>query len=264
MRRKLGAFQWAAACVVAVLSAVAVAGTPTALSPSSYYLFPAEGVVATVQTLSQAVQSAGYVVITFSEGAATAVRGSAVVSGDLEALLGEDHVLVVDGDRFVLHSELPGISYSLRPESQGMELVVSTAQEMPVFEALAAVFLDLQGLGVLGVNLDLEAVQSFSATSLKGPATPAGVALDSSLYALVVAEDWFAYARAKGIPLSGLRLEVVAELVPGGTFPEAYATFVTSQTEQLVKLIVPIDRLVPLAKEGAIGYVRLPLRPVAP
>jgi hypothetical protein len=264
MRRRVGALKWAAACVAVVCAAVAVAGSPTVLSPSLYYLFPAEGVRADVQTLSQAVQSAGYVVITFSGNTATASRGPVPAEGGVTTLLSEDHVLVLDGDRFVLRSKLAGISYSLRPEANGMELVVSTAQETPVFEALAAIFGELQSLGILGINIDLEATQSFSATSLKGPATPTGVALDSALYDLVVAEDWFSYASAKGIALLGLQIEVVVERAAGAALPEAFLPYVISETDRLTKLVLPMDQLVPLAKEGAIGYVRLPLSPVAP
>ncbi|MCX6094319.1 MAG: hypothetical protein NTY63_05785 [Candidatus Bipolaricaulota bacterium] len=264
MRRRVSALKWAATCVAVVCSAVAVAGSPTVLSPSLYYLFPAEGVRTDVQTLSQAAQSAGYVVITFSGDTATAFRDSKPAEGDIAALLGEAHVLVLDGDRFLLHSELSGISYSLRPAAKGMELVISTEQDTTVFDALAAIFGELQDLGVLGMNIDLEAAQSFSATSLKGPVAPPGVALDSALYDLVVARDWFSYATDKGVPLSGLRIEVVAELAAGATFPEAFAPYVVSETDRLMKLVLPIDQLVPLAKEGAIGYVRLPLHPVAP
>ncbi len=264
MRRRVGALKLAAACIVAVCSAVAVAGSPTVLSPSLYYLFPAEGVQVDVQTLSQAVQSAGYAVVSFSGDTAMASRGPVPAAGDVAALLAEDHVLVLDGDRFVLHSKLPGVLYSLRPEANGMELVVSTAQETPAFDALSAIFEELQGLGILGMDIDLEAAQSFSATSLKGPAAPPGVALDSALYDLVVARDWFSYATEKGVPLLGLRIEVVAELAAGATFPVAFAPYVVSETDRLRKLVLPIDQLVPLAKEGAIGYVRLPLHPVAP
>ncbi len=264
MRRRVGALKWAASCIVVVCSAVAVAGSPAVLSPSLYYLFPAEGVQVDVQTLSQAVQSAGYVVIVFSGDTATASRGSVPAQGDVAAFLDESHVFVLDGDRFLLHSELSGISYTLRPEASGMELVVSTTQETPAFDALGAILEELQSLGILGMNLDLESARSFSATSLKGPAAPPGVALDSALYDLVVAQDWFSYAAAKGIALSGLRIEVVAELAAGAVFPEAFTPYVVSETDRLMKLILPIDQLVPLAKEGAIGYVRLPLHPVAP
>ena len=59
MRSQSCALRWAAACMAVVCSAVAVAGSPTVLSPSLYYLFPAEGVTTDVQTVSQAVQSAG-------------------------------------------------------------------------------------------------------------------------------------------------------------------------------------------------------------
>ncbi|MDD5264734.1 MAG: hypothetical protein PHU43_07835, partial [Candidatus Bipolaricaulis sp.] len=92
----------------------------------------------------------------------------------------------------------------------------------------------------------------------------AGVALDSVLYDLVVAEDWFAYASAKGIALVGLSIEVVAEKVAGAAFPEGFMPYVVSETERLTKLVLPIDRLVALAKESTIGYVRMPLSPVAP
>lgn len=264
MGAKIRVLKWSAAVGLVVVLAVGVGAMPDILLPSQYYLFPVEGLEAGVQTVSEAVQTAGYVVIRFSGNSATALRGFVAAEGDVAALLREDHVLVVDGDRFVLRSKLPGITYSLRPAGNGTELVVSTSEETPVFEALAAIFGELQSLGILGMDIDLEAVQSFSAASLKGPATPAGVALDSVLYDLVVAEDWFAYASAKGIALVGLSIEVVAEKVAGAAFPEGFMPYVVSETERLTKLVLPIDRLVALAKESTIGYVRMPLSPVAP
>jgi hypothetical protein len=264
MRRRVGTLKWAAAWAVVVCSAVTAIGNTRALSPSLYYLYPAEGVQADVQTLSQTAKSAGYAVVLFSDGSATTFRGAEPTAQSVSSLLAENHVLAVDGERFVLHSEVAGVAYSLRPAADGAELVISPTQETPVIEALAAVFQELQMLGILGLGIDLESVQSFPVGSLKGPAVPAGVALDSALYDLVVAEDWFAYADAKGIVLFGLGIEVVAEKLAGVAFPEAFVPCIVSETDRLAKLVLPIDQLVPLAKQGGVGYVRLPLQPVAP
>ncbi len=264
MRRKIGTLRWLAACIVVAGSAIVATGSPSVLSPALYYLFPAEGVEADIQTLSETACAAGYVVITFSGETVNAVRGTETAQGDLNALLAEDHVLVLDGDRFLLHAALSGVSYTLRPAAGAMELVVSAAEETPTLEALAAIIADLQALGIPAMNIDLASSQSFSATSLKGPAVPPGIALDSTLYDLVVAADWFAYAASKGIRLSGLRIEVVMEKVAGSAFPSAFVPFLISETDRLAKLILPIDQLLPLAKDSAVGSVRLPLQPVAP
>ncbi|MDD4903801.1 MAG: hypothetical protein PHV11_09405 [Candidatus Bipolaricaulis sp.] len=264
MRRKIGTLRWLAACIVVAGSALVAVGSPSVLSPALYYLFPAEGIEVDVQTLSETACAAGYVVITFSGDTVNAVRGAEPAQGDIDALLAEDHVLVLDGDRFLLHSQISGVSYSLRPAAGAMELVVSAAEETPTLDALAAIIADLQAMGIPAMNIDLASSQSFSATSLKGPAVPTGIALDPALYDLVVAADWFAYAASKGIRLSGLRIEVVMEKVAGGAVPAAFVPFVISETDRLAKLILPVDQLVALAKDGAVGYVRLPLQPVAP
>jgi hypothetical protein len=264
MRGRTGAVRCAVVVAVVVGCAVGGLGEGSLLLPSLYYLFPAEGLQANVQTLSQTAQSAGYAVVLFSDGNATTFRGADPTNQSVPSLLAESHVLAVDGDHFVLHSEVAGVAYSLRSVAGGAELVISPTQEIPVIEALAAVFDELQVLGILELAIDLESVQSFSAGSPKGPAVPTGVALDSVLYNLVVAEDWFAYADAKGIVLSGLRIEVVAEKVAGVAFPEAFVPYIVSETDRLAKLVLPLDQLVPLAKEGGVGYVRLPLQPVAP
>ena len=264
MRGRAGAVRCAVAVAVVMGCAVGGVGEGSLLLPSLYYLFPAEGLQANAQTLSQTAQSAGFAVVLFSDGSATTLRGAEPTTQSFSSLLAENHVLAVDGERFVLHSEVAGVAYSLRPAAGGTELVISPTQEIPIIEALAAVFDELQTLGILGLAIDLEAVQSFPVGSLKGPAVPMGVALDSALYDLVVAEDWFVYADAKGIVLSGLEIEIVAEKVAGATFPEAFVPYIVSETDRLAKLVLPLDQLVPLAKEGGVGYVRLPLQPVAP
>jgi hypothetical protein len=265
MRVKMSTLnKWIAVWAMVIGSAVGATGSPDALSPSLYYIFPCEGLQADAQTLSETAQAAGYAVVLFSDGNATTLRGTESTTQSVSSLLVESRVLVVDGERFVLHSVVAGVAYALRPAVGGAELVISPTQEIPVIDALAAVFSELQTLGILGLAIDLESVQSFPADSLKGPAVPVGIALDSVLYDLVVARDWFAYADAKGIVLFGLEIEVVAEKLAGAAFPAAFVPYIVSETDRLAKLVLPIDQLVPLAKESAIGYVRLPLQPVAP
>ena len=264
MRGRTGAVRCAVAVAVVVGCAVGGLGEGSLLLPSLYYLFPCEGLQANAQTLSQTAQSAGFAIVLFSDGNATTFRGADPTTQSVSSLLAESRVLAVDGDRFVLHSEVAGVAYSLRPAAGGAELVISPTQETAVIDALAAVFSELQTLGILGLAIDLESVQSYPAESLKGPAVPTGVALDSVLYDLVVARDWFAYADAKGIVLFGLEIEVVVEKLAGAAFPDAFVPYIVSETDRLAKLVLPIEQLVPLAKESAIAYVRLPLQPVAP
>ena len=91
-----------------------------------------------------------------------------------------------------------------------------------------------------------------------------GRPLESTLYGLTVAEDWGAYARVKGITLVGLRADVVVEKLPGQVLPEEFRAFLVTETEQLAKLLLPVDLMVALAKSSAVGYVRLPYQPAIP
>ncbi len=242
---------------------LAAFGSSEMLDPAQYYIFPMGDVVVEVQSLSQAAQAAEYAVITYSGNTIVALQGTSPATENIESLLASPSLLVLDGQRFYLHAEGPMLAYTMRPAAGGIELVVSPSEEIGTVDALTSILVELEGLGIQSSDIDLSCM-AFPKESLKGPAVPEGVALDSVLYGLVVAEDWFQYASMKGLTLLGLSIEIVAEKIPGGTLPEAFASYVDSETEQLARLILPIDQLVPLAKLESIGYVRLPYRPVAP
>jgi len=95
----------------------------------------------------------------------------------------------------------------------------------------------------------------------KSEAAPAGVAIDSNLYNLMIAPDWLTAAEEKGLARTGLRVSVVAEKVPAGAVPDQFKTYVVSETDTLAKLLLPIEDLVSLASDSAIGYVRPPYQP---
>ena len=118
----------------------------------------------------------------------------------------------------------------------------------------------LQQLGVVGAEVDME-YKNFILNPEKSEAPPAGVAIDSNLYNLMIAPDWLVAAKKMNLARTGLRVSVVAEKVPGGTVPEEYTPYVVSQTDTLAKLLLPIEDLVKLASDSGIGYVRPPYQP---
>ena len=156
-----------------------------------------------------------------------------------------------------------GRDVPVRPAADGYELMISPSEDVAIADTLTSLLMSLQEIGVLGNSVDLE-YAAFAKSDLKGPAPPAGASIDSVLYQLVVAEDWFAFAAANSLALTGLRVDVVAEKLPDGVLPEAFAAYVYEETDQLAKLLVPIDMLVTLASAEAVGYVRPPYQPAAP
>jgi hypothetical protein len=257
--------------LVGVLAALAIGGfavvgwaSPGLLEPTQYYLFPVGQIGINVQSLSETAKAEGFAVITFNGNTAIATVGNDSAVDPVDVLLTRDQYFVIDGDHFYLHSAAGQFSYSIRPAGDGHELVLSPTVELSEVDALTTLISDLQALGIQGMDIDLASVQSFPADSLKGPAVPSGLALDSDLYDLTVAEDWFAYAASKGMDLLGLEIEVVVEKVAGGVLPSPFSNLVASETDQLASLIVPIDEIQALAGLASVSYVRLPYRPVAP
>ena len=88
--------------------------------------------------------------------------------------------------------------------------------------------------------------------------------MDSLLYRLVIAEDWFSFAATNGLTVTGLRADVVVEKLPGSDLAEAFEAYAYQETEQLAQLLVPISRLVALASAESTGYVRPAYRPAVP
>ncbi|AUV81888.1 hypothetical protein C2R22_09695 [Salinigranum rubrum] len=106
-----------------------------------------------------------------------------------------------------------------------------------------------------------DATRPTPADQTKGE-TPPNVS--STLHRLVDADDREAFASAHGIDLRDGRVVVVVELRGRSTLPDGYdATVQQTATvggETFVQAWVPVDRVVPLAEEPGVAYVRLPDR----
>lgn len=228
-----------------------------------YYLLSLGETEGDLQTLTQIAQTDGFSVILYDGNDVTAYRGTEMSTETVEELLTHNRLLVIDSNRFYLRVAGEAFTYTVRPAEDGYELVVNPHEDQTVASALASVLTELQEWRLLGIEVDL-AFRTFAKDDVKGPAPPIGVAIDSTLYALVVAEDWFAYSASKGLSQVGLRLEVVAEKVNGEVMAEVLQQYVTSETDQLAKLLLPIDELIPLAESTGVGYVRPPYRPAVP
>jgi len=151
----------------------------------------------------------------------------------------------------------------VRPGDGGYTLIIFPHRDLPQGETIFSLLGTLQKLGVIGAEVAMEGFRSFEKDAEKGPEPPAEAAIDSDLYGLTVAADWFSFASSLGLTRVGLRVEVVAEKLPGGAIPEEFQPYIIpgSETDQLAKLLLPIHRLVDLARSSFIGYVRPPYQP---
>jgi hypothetical protein len=252
----------AAAAILVGATVIALHGEPSVFTSSNYYVFGLAGTSIDLAALDQAVQSAGYTVIRYDGNTIVAhVAGDPSTASVAELLAGE-RVLVVDGSRFLLRVRDDAYTYTLRPAVSGLELVFSPHADQGM-DAVVDVLLSLQALGVIGSEVDFN-FQSYAKDSLKGPAPPDGVGIDSDLYWLTIAEDWHAFAAAKGITLVGLRVEVVAEVSPDALIPSDYFGYVTSESGSLVGLLLPIDLVVSLASSDSVVLLRQAYQPTAP
>ena len=242
--------------LVAVLG-LALQGTdiPTTFAQSHYYILSLGEVSADLASVVQSAQSEGFALAQFEV--------ANVDEAALAAALDASSALIVDGSRFYLRETLETYTYTVRPSSDGYELVINPSQDVTVNDVLAAVLMDLQAFGILGSEVNL-AFSSFAKADLKGPAPPVGVLIESTLYGLVVSEDWFGFAAANGLTQVGLRIEIVAEKIPGGVLASDFSSFVVEESESLVKLLLPIDELLALAESASIGYVRIAYQPAVP
>jgi len=217
---------------------------------SEYYVFSLGPSVVDLETLSTTAESEGFAVVEPAEEGATDVP------------LGADQLLVVDGSRFLLRVADDAYTYTVRQGTDGLELVFSPKADQAM-DAVVAVLLDLQSLNAIGGEVDFR-YRTYAVDAVKGPEPPADARIESNLYRLTVAEDWHAFAAAKGLTLVGLRVEVVAELAAGVVLQDPFAPYVESASDSLARLLLPIDLLVPLASTGGVERVRAPYEPVAP
>ena len=235
----------------------------TEFDPDSYYILCLGPTTVDVDALVQTAHASAFSVASYTGSAYTVYREGAAIQATLDDMLGDPRTLVVDGDRFRLRVVHAAYSYTVRPGESGYELVVGPTVRMPIVDTLQTILLSLQDLGIVGTDLSME-FRSYDRSSVKGPPPPQGAAIDSVLYDLVIAEDWFAEAAANAITMAGLRAEVVAEKVSGAQIPQEFALHIVSETENSAKLLMPVEQLVLLARSEGIGYVRLPYRPAVP
>ena len=251
------------AMILMAMIVVAAGGQSLQFLETEYYVIPLgeSGIAADV--LVEQVQTVGMSTIVYGVDGVTALRaGEATDATPAEVYL-DAQVLVVDADRYQLTIRGEDFTYTVRPAAEGVELVIGTTAPLNAAAVLGEVLGKLQDLGIVGADVGLE-YTAYDRNALKGPPTPEGVALDSTLYGMTIAEEWSAYAAEKGFALIGLRVDVVVEKLPGEVIPEAYEAYLVTETEQLAKLLLPVDLMVPLARLSAVGYVRLPYKPAVP
>jgi hypothetical protein len=238
------------------------AGEELQFKQTDYYLFTLGGAAVDLASLSDAAEAAGFTVIRYDGGHASARAGGLPATEPVDVLLARDHLLVIDSSRFLLRVVGEAFTYAVRTASNGLELVFSPHADQAM-DTVVSVLLDLQQLGAIGDEVDF-GFRSFAKDALKGPEPPSGVRIESDLYWLTIAEDWYAFAAVHDLSLVGLRVEVVAELLPGAGLPDAFAAYVVSESESLARLDLPIDQLVALASSEGVDLVRKPYEPVAP
>ena len=248
--------------VASVFSVVVGAGGPqTDLVANQYYVTSLGQPAIPLVTLTQRAQSSGYTTILRHGNEVVSFYGTERTDQAEEVLLGTGCLLYVDGEFILLRVIGPDYDYVVRPGATGYELLLIPHRDLALGEPLLSSLTELQRLGIVGESLNL-AFTAFPKSPEKTPPAPQGVRLDSLLYGLVLSEDWFSYVTKNGLTRTGLRVEVVAEKVPGGTIPESYRPYLTEETAQLAKLLVPIHLLVDLARSASVNYVRPPYQPV--
>ncbi len=262
MTLRVGTAVVAAVLAFASLSLTAADAT-TAFLQTHYYILPLGPMSVDMDSLRQAAQTAGLSVIVYDGDLAQAFRGDSTAASDVETALSDPQLLVIDGDRFLLREIGEHFTFTVRPSDGSYELVIDPHQDQQIADALGSVLGSMQSLGILGNEVSLS-IQAYAKDDLKGPTPPDDAALESTLYSLTIARDWFEYAVTKQLTLVGLRVEVVAEMVTDASLEELFLPYVVEQTDGLVKLSLPIDRLLALARSNAVGYLRTPYHPSVP
>ena len=231
------------------------------LHQTHYYVISIGGITSTLDSLIATAKGEELPVIVVSDGVVSTYRGSQATEEPEAALLESGSLLYVDHNWFLLQMAGEEVDYVVRPAEVGYALVLIPHRDLAEGEALLRVLGDLQQLGIVGAEVQMEWVGAFPKEAEKDPKPPEGVAIDSALYRLTVSADWFSTAASLGLARVGLRVEVVAEKIPGAAIPAAFQTYIVSETEELAKLLVPIHRLVELARLSVIGYLRPPYQP---
>ena len=234
------------------------------LVQTSYYLISIGGIKTPLASLIQTAKENGFTIIVRSGEEVTSYKGSELTQEPEAVLLEADSLLYVDDGFLLLRVNGDDLDYTVRPGDGGYTLVLFPHRDLPQEETIFSVLGTLQEIGVIGADGEVTGLlRPFEKDAEKGPEPPAEATIDSDLYGLTVAADWFSFASSIGLTRVGLRVEVVAEKLPGGAIPEEFQPYIIpgSETDQLAKLLLPIHRLVDLAQSSLIGYVRPPYQP---
>ena len=244
-----------------LISGTIVLGEEPDLLQTNYYVISIGELKGSLDLLIQTAKENGFAVIEVRGEEITSYRGSEPTEEPEEALLKMDSLLYADNGWLLFRASGKDLDYVVRPAEVGYALLLIPHRDLPQGETLISVLNELQQMGIVGEEVQMEWVDAFPNKAEKAPKPPDGVAIDSDLYGLAIAADWFTTAASLGLTRVGLRVEVVAEKLPGETIPAAFQSYIVSETEELAKLLVPIHRLVGLAKSSAIGYIRPPYQP---
>jgi len=231
--------------------------------PAFYYVLPLGTSETSVNAVIQAARASAFTIAQYTGSGYDITCQGELTDWTFPTFLEAPRTLLVDGARYRLHVSGEDSTYTVRPGATGQDLVIRVESAVPVAEALEEILQSLHSLGLVGMELSLT-IQSFDRSVVKGPPPPSGVPIDSSLYHLMIAEDWYTQAAVYGLLLYGLRAEVVAEVLPGESIPQPFSAYAVGQAENTVKLLMPIEQLVLLAQADEIGYVRPPYRPAVP
>jgi hypothetical protein len=172
--------------------------------------------------------------------------------------------LYVDGALYWIRLDEAKFRLNLRPaaaaqsSTSSYELIVSPKVDLGS-QDLSALLTELAPFGVAPTQTSSLSFEVLAVPSKPQP--PAGARLDSTLYGLMVAPDWYDYAAAHGIDLSGLRARVIIELVTPRTLPQLPNLLVEARSDNLIRALVPIQQLLTLADDPAVAFVRLPNKP---
>jgi len=101
---------------------------------------------------------------------------------------------------------------------------------------------------------------------MKGQKPPKDIKLTSILYELAIAPETEKFAEEHSIFLDNHKVSVFISFDPASSNPERekiiqkHSILVEKKSDDLLRALVPIDKLIPLSKESEIWSIRLPDR----
>jgi len=174
--------------------------------------------------------------------------------------------LYVDGQSYWLRLDDANWQVNLRPSStapMNYELIVSP--KLSREELKAEDLREIASMVRPFVSIQTESLSFEPLLPPTKPEPPEGVKLDSVLYGLTLSPDWRDYASVNGIELWGLRAVVIVELnSTDAELPESLNLVIEARGSGQVRAQAFIHRLVDLARDRAVSFVRLPSRPQPP